>query len=109
MSYLTPQERNVIVFLALVASLGIGIDLARKHWPPVAALMRPGSSLTAVDMNKATLADLVYSRRVPKKLAQKILAYRQAHGSFNDMEELRKIEGIGPRRLERIKEAFYVE
>jgi competence protein ComEA len=36
-------------------------------------------------------------------LAQRLVAERQEHGTFRDVDDLRRVAGIGPRTLERIK------
>ena len=37
--------------------------------------------------------------RLGPATAQKILAYRQQHGSFKSVEELLQVSGIGPKKL----------
>jgi competence protein ComEA len=37
--------------------------------------------------------------------AQKILDYRQEHGAFSSVDDLDAIPGIGPARLEQLREA----
>jgi competence protein ComEA len=37
--------------------------------------------------------------------AQKILDYRQKHGAFSSLEELDAIPGIGPARIEQLRDA----
>ena len=49
------------------------------------------------------------SRLIPQKLAEKIVAYRNEHGQFRDLEELREVKGIGNFRLEKLKEILFVE
>jgi competence protein ComEA len=36
-------------------------------------------------------------------LAQSIVAYREAHGPFNDIQDLLDVPGIGPAKLEMIR------
>jgi competence protein ComEA len=36
--------------------------------------------------------------------AQKILGYRQEHGAFGSVDELDAIPGIGPARLEQLRD-----
>ena len=36
--------------------------------------------------------------------AQKILDYRQKHGAFGSLEELDAIPGIGPARIEQLRD-----
>ena len=36
--------------------------------------------------------------------AQKILDYRQEHGAFHSVDELDAVPGIGPKRLDQLRE-----
>ena len=36
---------------------------------------------------------------------QMFLAYRQAHGGFRSVDELRQVEGIGDKRFESLRQA----
>jgi competence protein ComEA len=36
--------------------------------------------------------------------AQKILDYREKHGAFSSVDELDAVPGIGPKRLEQLRE-----
>ena len=37
------------------------------------------------------------------KLAERIVAYRKSHGAFRNVEELRKVKGIGKKRMDRVR------
>lgn len=68
----------------------------------------PGGSGTAssgspVHLNGATLEQLDALPGVGPVTAQKILDYRQEHGSFGSVDELDAIPGIGPARLEQLR------
>jgi len=38
-------------------------------------------------------------------MAQRILYYRHEHGKFRSFEDLAKVEGIGPKTIEKIRVA----
>lgn len=64
----------------------------RKKAPPKVSLPIP--------INSANLDMLCALKGVGPKLAEKILAYREAHGPFKNEKDLKKVPGIGPKKLE---------
>jgi competence ComEA-like helix-hairpin-helix protein len=56
-----------------------------------------------LDLNKATLIQLTALPGVGKGTAQKILNFRSSNSRFNTVEDLLKIEGIGPKKYQKIK------
>ncbi len=57
---------------------------------------------TIVNLNTATEADLRLLPGVGAATAAKILEYRQQHGSFQSVDELRNVRGIGDKRYQRL-------
>ena len=49
-----------------------------------------------VDINKASLKDLVRLTNIGPVTAVKIYLYREAKGLFQTIEDIKKVEGIGP-------------
>lgn len=67
--------------------------------PPAA-----GSSPSApLDLNSATLEQLENLPGIGPVTAQKILDYRQQHGAFHSVAELRGVPGIGPAHMAQLK------
>jgi competence protein ComEA len=66
----------------------------------------PGSSALGtgppVDLNRATSAELEGLPGVGPVTAERILAWRSAHGRFTRVEELQEVDGIGPKTFARI-------
>jgi competence protein ComEA len=56
-----------------------------------------------VNINSATLEELQSLPGVGAATAQKILDYRQAHGSFKTADELTAVKGIGPKKLDKMR------
>ena len=59
--------------------------------------------LSPITLNTATVAQLDTLPGVGPKLAARIVAYRQEHGPFARIEDLRKVSGMGGKRFEDIK------
>ncbi len=56
-----------------------------------------------VDINKAEWPELVQLQGLGPILAQRLVENRERNGPFADLEDLRRVQGIGPRTLERIR------
>ena len=56
-----------------------------------------------VNVNEASTKMLGKIKAIGKKLAEKIVAYRDEHGNFNSYDELLNIKGLGKKKLEKIK------
>ncbi len=49
-----------------------------------------------VDINKASLKDLVRLPNIGPVTAVRVYEYRETHGPFHNIEDIKKVEGIGP-------------
>jgi competence protein ComEA len=68
----------------------------------------PGSPITdpataVLDLNAATTDQLEQLPGVGEVLAARITEFRDSHGGFSSVEQLREVSGIGPRKFEEIK------
>lgn len=55
-----------------------------------------------IHINQANLDEICALKGVGPKLAEKILAFRQASGPFKGPSDLQKVQGIGKKKLESI-------
>jgi competence protein ComEA len=73
--------------------------------PPGATVATPGAIAPAaiVHLNSASAEDLDALDGIGPALAERIVAYREAHGGFRSVDELDEVSGIGPVRLEALR------
>ena len=63
----------------------------------------------AVNINTASVKELMKLDGVGRQVAEKIVEYRDAHGPFKKPEELRKVEGVGSGLWERNRTRIVVK
>ena len=74
--------------------------------PPAATGAQDASNSDAsgqIDLNSATIEALDKLPGVGPATAKAIVDYRTAHGQFRSVDDLGKVKGIGPAKLEQIK------
>ncbi|MGI5236533.1 helix-hairpin-helix domain-containing protein [Dactylosporangium sp. CA-139066] len=99
-----------------------GVNLARKVVdgemiaigitpPPGAVTGAGGGGGTAggpVNLNTATTAELQTLPGIGEVLAQRIVEYRDRHGGFRAVTDLRQVEGIGDAKFQQLKDRVTV-
>ncbi len=127
-SIFTTRERKVILFLSLLFLLGNGIRLYRRisdggderildlgslepaDSAEVARLLQKSLDIKRqheaaenvefpLDINQAGRRQLESLPGIGAVLAERIVTYRDSHGSFRSLEELKGVKGIGDSRL----------
>ena len=62
-----------------------------------------------INLNTATLEELMTLDRIGPKYAQRIIDYRETNGPFEQIEDIMKVKGIGPKTFEANKDRLTVE
>lgn len=99
-----PQMRSAVV--AVDGAGGVAPQASSGTTTPGSAAPNPGYD--PVNLNTATEAELDTLPGVGPVTAAAIIAWRQANGSFASVDQLAEVDGIGPARLEKLKDRVTV-
>lgn len=69
--------------------------------------MKPISA--PIDINQASIEELIQIPQIGRVIATRIVEYRKEHGDFKQIEELLKVKGIGPKKLEIMRPHIYIQ
>ncbi len=86
---------NPLTSLALTIALALPLSAAPDRSPR--APQRP------VNLNTATVTELMQLPRIGQKTAERIIAFRKQHGGFQRAEELMNVKGIGEKSFAKLK------
>ena len=98
-------------FIAFIAGYIIGISTDRSV---ILSENLPTDATTSVyedgkiNINTATLSDLIQLPGIGEKLAANIITYRENNGPFESVNELIQVEGIGSKKLSILTEYLTV-
>jgi competence protein ComEA len=100
----TSLAQPELVNLAAPLADGEHVLMPRRASPGSAAVGAPATASTPspsapVDLNTATAEQLDALPGVGPATAEKIIAFRQAHGPFTSVDQLDAISGIGPAKI----------
>ncbi len=128
----TKNEQKVFLFLSIVFLAGASIKVYKAYFAPqtvrtfdysvsdkefeerskrltaipqsdtAGAAERHAGSTKKINLNTATKNQLVGLPGIGEGIAEEILLYRDEHGAFTSVAELKKIKGIGAKKLEKL-------
>jgi len=113
---ISAEERGLLILLAVaVLASGILFYTTRPVSPPASSGNRSGEPIVLedvavvvpifrdpapIDPNRATVDELVRLPGIGEVLAGRIIAYRDANGRFETIDDLLNVRGIGPNVLD---------
>jgi competence protein ComEA len=91
-----------ILIGSIATLLGVQLLAALRSGEP-AQMLDPSPVTYRVDLNGARRAELLQLPGVGPHLADRIEEYRNTHGGFRTVDELRKVSGVGPATMEKLR------
>ena len=82
---------------------GTNLESQEGRLPGSKSDIQPKTPGRVIDPNLASQADLETLPGIGPVLAQRIIDYRRAHGPYKKIADLRKVSGIGPKKLEKLR------
>lgn len=101
---LTRQERLVLIFLISVLLAGTVWRHASRRYPylgQIGGVMDRPVPYFRIDLNTATHEELVALPYIGEYTARRIIEYRETHGPFRAVEELKRVTGIKEKNYEK--------
>jgi competence protein ComEA len=98
-----------------VIALLVALAWLAPSWVEGAPPDRPGAARAAtvdgerVNINTADVTQLMKLEGVGRRVAERIVQYREVHGQFQKPDELRKVQGIGNGLVERNRARIVVK
>ena len=89
-------------------ALALGLAALIVALSLVPAQAQTGSQKARVNINTAPASELETLPRIGPKVAQRIVDFRAKNGSFKRVEEIMKVQGIGEKVYEGIKDLITV-
>lgn len=84
-------------FTSLVLALALALPLSATGDRAARAPQRP------INLNTASVTELMQLPRVGQKTAERIVAFRKQHGAFQRPEDLMNVKGIGEKSFAKLK------
>lgn len=124
MAFLTRQERYIITFLIIGAICGVSYSYYKKFHPPIDLRFREPlpkddvltkeldrllKEAKSVNINRASIEELMKLNGIGPVLAHRIIEYRLQNGPFKDKSEIKKVSGMGPKKFEAIEDCIAIE
>jgi comEA protein len=107
MLLLTPPERKALIFIGILILAGsilrfykvnsIEDVIPNKVQPRI---IQEDSNNQIINVNKASEAQLQKLPGIGPKIASEIVSYRSKFGEFSTLNDLKKVKGIGDKKVE---------
>lgn len=100
-------KTSIIVVLVFMAAMAAGTFAFAETGKSQKVALQDTES--RVSINSATIKELSTLSGIGKLRAEAIVAYRTENGDFSNIDDLKKVEGIGKKTFEKIKGRIVLE
>lgn len=101
------MDQAAVAALVALSLVGMGVYWVVQGGPRGELIQidraEPLTARYLVDINKAEWPEFAELPDIGEILAERIVESRQTQGAFHDHDGLRRVRGIGPRTLEKLK------
>ena len=105
--HLRPADQRFVAVLSLVGLIVLGgwwvVQAGWRNRMVEADNTQHRVARFQVDINTAELPELMHLPGIGDTLARRIIEVRQTTGPFAESDDLRRVKGIGPKIMERIR------
>jgi len=104
MNVFTKQERAVLFLFVLIVLSGSIVQYAFKKYPTLGDIVNLIDSdriYSKVNINTALLEDLIDIPYIGEYTAANIIQYRQQHGPFTSIKQVKNVKGIRDKNYEK--------
>ncbi len=105
----------LMVLVAFIAFVPGGVILAQQNSGnqvsegKVKSQLQQVQQSTKLNINRASKSDLEKLPGIGPTIAERIVNYREEHGAFKSIEDLKNVKGIGDKKFEALKDLITVE
>jgi competence protein ComEA len=85
----------IVTMLVAIPWTAVAADKSTKTSGHTTTVSATVGAAAKVNINTATVKELMTLSGIGRTVAERIVAYRAAHGPFTKVEDLRKVEGVG--------------
>jgi competence protein ComEA len=104
------MTQKLFVTACLCLALFLGAPAAvLAEGAPAAASKAAAENGRKVNLNTASIQELVDLPGIGPKTAEKIVAWRQENGKFKKVEDLMAVKGIGEKKFAKLKDLVTVQ
>jgi len=96
------RRSQFVTALALTLALA-GAAATPSSAAPSSAPKAAASEARPIDLNTADSAALETVPGIGKSLSQRILAFREKNGPFQNVDDLLKVQGIGEKSIQKLR------